>query len=353
MFMKIYYSLIFLFFAMNSKSQVLVDSTDMAVPGDILKFRTVNNLSGFNYLQTDTAFVWDFSSLSATSETIDTFVSINSTNLAYLAVYANPLDQTNKATVAQPMKMQAIPMISITESYNFYKNKYSRFAMLGMGTKVNNIPVPLKFDHPDVLYYFPLTYGAKDTSDSEVHANIPGLGYYGHTVHRENHVDGWGTLYLPADTFEVIRVKSKVTYYDTIYYDSIGFGGGTTRNITEYKWLTDGFHEPVLQITRSGQNNVSAKYFNHIPIDLSVESLDRIRLLEIYPNPAIDFITIEFPNATDVICLTVTDITGRMLINSSLQQQRIVLPVNQWQKGVYLVQVSDTRKTCWGKFIKY
>ncbi len=351
--MKILYSVILLFFAMNLKSQVVVDSTDMAVPGDILKFRTANNLSGLNYQQTDTAFVWDFSSLSATSETIDTFVNVNSTNLAYLAVYANPLDQTNKATVAQPMKMQAIPMISITESFNFYKNNYYRFTMLGMGTKVNNIPVPLKFDHPDVLYHFPVTFGTQDTSDSEVHANIPGLGYYGHTVHRENHVDGWGTLYLPADTFEVIRVKSKVIYYDTIYYDSIGFGGGSTRNVTEYKWLTDGFHEPVLQITKSGQNNISAKYFNHIPIDLSVESIDRIRLLDIYPNPAIDFITIEFPNPSDVICMTVTDITGRVLAKNNIQQQRIVLPLNQWQKGVYFVQVSDARNTYCGKFIKY
>ena len=352
--MKKIYSIILLFFALYSQSQVVVDSTDMAVPGDILKFRTVNNLSGFNYQQTDTAYTWDFSALAGTSETIDTFISVNATNIAYVAVYANPLDQANKATVAQPVKMQTIPMVSITESFNFYKNNFSRFSMLGMGTKVNNIPVPLKFDHPDVLYYFPLTYGAKDTSDSEVHANIPGLGYYGHTVHRENFVDGWGTLYLPADTFEVIRVKSKVIYYDTIYYDSIGFGGGTTRNVTEYKWLADGFHEPVLQITKSGQNNVSAKYFNHIPVDLAVETIDNIGKLDIYPNPASDFITLEIPVTMDEICLTISDITGRQITKRSfLRQQRIELPVGQLQKGIYLVRLSDDKQIFSGKFIKY
>ncbi len=344
---KYFCASILIFVALSVNSQVIVDHTDMPVSGDIIYFRSANNLNGINYQLTDTAYTWDFSSLSSTTLAVDTFVSVNSTGMVYSAVFF-------QATSAQPIAMQTIPMISITEGYNFFKNTTSMYSILGLGAKVNGFPVPLKFDNQDVLYNFPVTYGAMDTSDSEAHTNIPGIGYLGHVVHRENVVDGWGTLYLPADTFEVIRVKSKVSYYDTIFYDSIGFGGGFTRNVTEYKWLTDGFHGPVLQITKQGGggNNITVKYYNHIPTDLSVGSINQ-GSLKVFPNPASDFIAIEIPGPVDEAILTVTDITGRVLTKTMIQQQQIVLPVSQWQKGIYFVQISDSRETYCGKFIKY
>ena len=353
---KYCFASILLFLALSSNAQVIIDSTSMPVPGDTIKYRSTSNLTGINYQQTDTAFIWDFSALLSDEEVADTFVTVNSTNLAYAAVFNSFLDPENKATVAQPVILtQTIPMISITEVFNFYKDSYNRFSMLGFGAKVESVPIPMKFNNPDVLYNFPVTYGSRDTSDSEVHTNIPSIGYYGHSVHRENYVDGWGTLYLPADTFEVIRVKSKVTYFDTIYYDSIGMGGGFNRNETEYKWLADGFHGPVLQITKSGQNNVKAKYFNHIPIDLSVKPVESLNPVEIYPNPAINIITIKIPSDNNDITLTVTDISGREIISKQYWQNisEIKLSVEQLQKGLYFIGLTTASAKYSGKFIKF
>ena len=41
---------------------------------------------------------------------------------------------------------------------------------------------------------------------------------------RNNVVDGWGTLYLPADTFQVLRVKSTLQRSDSIYIEQFSFG---------------------------------------------------------------------------------------------------------------------------------
>ena len=349
-----YTTLILILVALCANAQVVIDSSQMPVPGDTIRFSTTNNLSGLNYTNTDTAYIWDFSSLSPSEEVLDTFVSVNATNLAYMAVYANPFDQDSKATVAQPQEMQTIPMIEISEGYNFYKNSSSRFAMLGLGAKINSVPLPLKFDNPDVWYNFPVAYGARDTSDSEFHADIPSLGYYGQQRHRVNFVDGWGTLYLPADTFSVIRVKSMVTYYDSIYYDSIGFGLGFNRNVTEYKWLAEGYHEPVLQINKQGQNNVSAKFIYHEPAGLSVKPLESPSPISMYPNPATNLLTIDLTAINESITLIVTDVSGRELINNQYPagNDKIELPLEQLPRGMYLVGIKTASAIYREKLLK-
>jgi hypothetical protein len=358
--MKPFYTSIVLIFAtLALNAQVVIDSSHMPIPGDTIRFSTTNNLNGLNYTNTDTAYIWDFSSISSTEDVMDTFVSVNSTNMAYMAVYANPFDQDNKATVAQPQKMQAIPMVQITESFNFYKNSSSRFVMQGLGAKINGVPLPFIFDKPDVWYNFPVTYGTRDTSDSEFHADIPSLGYFGQQRHRVNLVDGWGTLYLPSDTFSVIHVKSMVSYYDTIYYDSIGFGLGFNRNVTEYKWLAEGFHEPVLQIDKQGQNNVSVKYLYTAPSGLAVKPIETTDPIRTYPNPVTDLLTIDLSTINESVTLTISDISGREIINKKiavtdmLNSSQIELPVGKLPGGLYFIGIKTTTSNCRGKFLKF
>lgn len=223
-----------------------------------------------------------------------------------------------------------------------------------MGAKVNGVPLPLKFDKPEVLYNFPITYGSRDTSDSQYSANIPGLGYYGEKRHRENYVDGWGVLYLPSNTFNVIRVKSKVTYYDSIYYDSIGYGGGFTRTVTEYKWLIEGFHEPVLQITKQSQNIVSVRYFDDAPLDLGVSHIEKNTVLEVFPNPVCEVLYVNNPFINQNTDITIANVSGREIFTNkySKSRSRIEIPVEQLQKGIYLITLNSASGQYNGKFIK-
>lgn len=346
----------FLLLSFSSYAQIVIDSTDMPDPGDTITRRFTYDLNSLNYQQTDTACTWDFSSLSSDYLVSDSFVTVGSTDFAYEVMFNNFLYPQNRATVALPQESQNIPFIDIeiTERYNFYKNTHTRFTMLGIGAKINDIPMPLKYSNPEVLYKFPITYNNRDTSDSEYHANIPGMGYYGQKIHRENHVDGWGTLFLPADTFEVIRVKSKVIYSDTIYSDSLGFGYEFDRTETEYKWFAKGFHGPVLQITKQEYGLASAKFYYNPPPDLSIKQTETEEIIKINPNPANDFIHIYFPNSPDDFSIIITDITGREKVCYDYQQnqQNLNISVAKLTKGLYFLSIVTPDIKLTKKFIK-
>ena len=352
--MKFISFLTILFFAISVNAQIIIESEDMPVPDDTFSYRSIINLHGVNYTQTDTAFTWNFYTLPTGTAAQDTFVSVLSTPLTYNVAFSNPFDQEHKATVAIKQDMPNIYVITITDSYSFLKNSNTQFSMVGTGAKINDIALPMKYDNPDVWYHFPITYGTTDSSDSEFHANIPTLGYYGEQKHRVNKVDGWGTLILPTDTFNVIRVKSVVYYSDTIYLDTIGMGFRTSRTETEYKWLANGFPEPVLQITKRSQNNASAKYYYHIPADLSVNTTEKNRTLEIYPNPVSENLLINIPEISEDFILTVTDISGRTILQEKHQKGTPVINLNvdNIQKGLYFVRIKLSINYFTGKFIK-
>jgi hypothetical protein len=189
-------------YSFAAKTQVLIDSTDMPVPGQIILRLTGNSLTGFNYQQTGQNFLWDLSTLSSTVIAGDTFISVLSTPITYNIVFSNPFDPEHRATVASPQSLPPQPGIQISDAYNFLKNSYYAFSQVGIGASINGFPMPASFDHPDIWYSFPMIYGNTDSSRSEFGFNVPNLGYYGQKRNRVNQVDGWGSIYLPGDTLQ-------------------------------------------------------------------------------------------------------------------------------------------------------
>lgn len=333
------------------KAQVVVDSLSMPVPGDMLSMRTSTSVNGINYMQTGSNFIWNFTSLTSTTQAIDTFVNVLSTPLAYNVAFSNPFDEAHRATVAYKQSLMAMPMVQISDSYFFMKNSYQRFSQVGMGAKINGIAVPMKFDLADVLYHFPVTYATTDSSKSEFNVNIPSLGYYGQSRKRVNSVDGWGTLYLPADTFNVIRVKSLVNYSDTIYIDSLGFGFRNNRTETEYKWLSDQYHQPVLQIIKRNQG-VSVKYYSSVPIDLGNEIIAYEDLFY-FVNPVQEQLQIFLNEDMSEIYLNIFDVTGKLFYHSVFKDQsHIVIPTEKLISGIYFISIGNNEKVSVKKFVK-
>lgn len=84
-----------------------------------------------------------------------------------------------------------------------------------------------------------------DTSFSEFTLSVPTLFSFTQRQWRYNEVDGWGTLYLPADTFEVLRVKSTLERTDSAYVEQFGQGFTFPEPETiEYKWIAQGMDLP-------------------------------------------------------------------------------------------------------------
>jgi hypothetical protein len=97
-----------------------------------------------------------------------------------------------------------------------------------------------------------MNYGQTWSSDAGFTLSLPGTGYISRQKNRTSEVDGWGTLTTPFGSFQTLRVKSIIAEHDSIYIDSLGWGYGLDRTITEYKWLGNDQGIPLLQVTEEG-----------------------------------------------------------------------------------------------------
>ncbi len=289
---KQYFLFSFICILLNAvNAQVSIDKNDMPQPGNIYPKFTYTAVSAASFTPTGANYTWDFSSITSTANSADTFVTVSSTPITYVFTYNNPFDTLHKATAGSPQAGSVpIPTITLSNVYNFYKDGNSRFSQVGIGASINGFPMPLKYDNADVWYNFPLVLGDQDSSVATYSAQIPNLGFFAETKHRHNTVDGWGTLILPHDTFSVMRVKSDLFISDTIYVDTFGFGYRMNRNETEYKWLAKQKGIPVLKVlNRSGV--VTVEYFDTTLFSLGVAE-NANSTIEVYPNPAQDFIEV-------------------------------------------------------------
>ena len=269
-------------------SQITIDQNDMPNPGDTIRTSTTYNIGAIDFEVTGNDFTWDFSGLIPFSQSVDTFVSVSETPWLYKVVF---LSCSNLAKKLQ--SFDQFPGIQVTDAYEFYKNSSSEYKYVGYGVTLNEIPIPNKFDEPDVIYHFPLNIGNIDSSFSSHEMDIPGIGYSGGWKNRVNHADGWGTLITPYGSFETLRVKSEITQYDSIYVDSLG-GFPVYRNYTEYKWLGTNFGLPLCTVTDDGilTEIVYIDSVRNLIIGIAPRYSKNNNIC-IYPNPAKDKINIE------------------------------------------------------------
>ena len=230
-------------------SQITIDAIDMPAQGDTLRVSLANQIA-IDYTRTGYDTTWDFSSLIPASQRIESFVNPTSTPALYWVVFT-PYTVTNLA--AQGTQSGVFPGIVATDPYTFYNKSSSSYKDVGFGVTIMGIPIPAKYDNPDIYYTFPLTSTTHTWSSSSTFTtNIPGMGSFNTSRIRSSIVDGWGTIITPFGTFQAIRVKSHLIEHDSIYLDTLGIGIPVDRDITEYKWLAKGQGVPVLQVNSEG-----------------------------------------------------------------------------------------------------
>ncbi len=233
--------------------QITVSQTDMPQPGDTIRLSTCNSNAGLpNPALTGTNYLWDYTALIPFTQTVDTFLAVSSTPLAYQFFFNNGLMYpAYKATVAQAApSLPALGPVTITKVINYYKDESSNYESVGYGAIINGLPTSVKDDTIDVMYVFPMTYGNSDSCRSSSQVSISGLGYYSTHQKRVNHVDGWGTLKTPFGSFNTLRVKTVLFSFDSLNIDTpihIGFSTPVTGQI-QYKWFANGFGLPILQV---------------------------------------------------------------------------------------------------------
>ncbi len=240
--MKKIYGLFFLIImSVASFSQITITKNDMPVFKDTVRYSTTSTI--LNFTNTGPNYTWNFSSLVANGQGIDTFKSALSLNILYglffgLTDYGIP--STNKINFSQ---------LSLTNAYDFYKTSNSYLEINGIGASYSGIPLPTVYTIPDKVYQFPLTYGRVDVSPYDVNISVPSVAGVHQVGTRTNTVDGWGTVITPFDTFQCLRLKSVLTEVDSINLTALGLSIGIPLPTVTYKWLANGVKIPVLEVS--------------------------------------------------------------------------------------------------------
>lgn len=93
--------------------------------------------------------------------------------------------------------------------------------------------------------------------------------------------------------------------------------------------------------------------FNHLSLPISAPERTE-KLVQVFPNPATDLLTIHIGDASDGKPLNVTfmDVTGRVVFAETVSATEKSIDVSQWPSGVYVIRIEQD--DAWGvrKFVK-
>ncbi len=343
-------SLIFLTIPFIIFGQISIESGDMPSPGDTFRVSWANPIV-FDPSATGTNYLWNFSILESNNQSVDTFISLIEVPPAFLFLI---FGKANLAQIASPPIPGGIgDSLPTSPGYNFFMNSSSQFSMTGQGFVIQDIPIPVLFDGPDVLYRFPLTYGNRDTSFSKRALILPTIGGIYSDVWRFNEVDGEGTIITPLDTFQALRMRSEIHRKDSLSIS--GVNQVVSSESVEYKWLAKGEGIPVLQINTQIISGTEIpvsfafkdKYSKGEPNSVS----ERIRpgaSVKLYPTPiqAGKQLHIRAEGGTRSLDVHLYDSNGRLILSRSFQNDAadISLPDNL-STGIYFIKVREDKET--------
>lgn len=316
-------------------AQIVIDRYDMPQSNDIFNTAVKNFYNG-SFSQAGADFTWDFSALTSSSSRVDSFVSIFSTNVAYNIVFNPFVANVAYHTATLP---GWIPGITIDDNFDFFYNTSNGYEKAGFGAVVNGIPTPIRYSNSELWFTYPLAYGQQTSSVSSWGMPIPGIGYFGQRISRTNEADGWGTLILPNNTSEVLRIHSVINTRDTIFYDDQQFGFTTNRpKVEEYYWIAKNQGMPLLTIRDEGLFNKTCFYRIFDP-QTGIGENEKAAVF-CGPNPTDGNFVVRLPNNADTASLQVTDMTGRVVFRDDFQGSYFVADISGLPAAVYNITIT-------------
>jgi hypothetical protein len=337
------------------KAQITITQADMPQAGDTIRLSTDNVNTGLpDPTLTGPSHTWDYTKLVPYTQTIDTFLSVGSTPLAYQLYFNDIFLPAYKATVAQSApNLPALGPITITNVIDFYKATSSAYEDVGFGSTINSIPTSVKDDTIDYMYMFPMNYGNADSCHSSFHMSVASLAYYGGRQFRVNHVDGWGTLKTPFGTFNTLRVTTQLYVTDTVYVDTFHFGFGLKQpEQIQYKWFGLGSKVPLLQVNEDvvGSNPVFVSAVYQDSARNTILGVAQINSpyngIVVAPNPNNGVFNIAIPNYKQgiKINLDVYNIIGEKVYAAGITSTNTRVNLSGNAAGVYLYRLTDENR---------
>ena len=249
------------------------------------------------------------------------------------------LEIVDPANTAAALDFPDATSVTYTESQEQYVyTDFENGAYVHYGGVYGQTSIP--YSDPEVFCNFPMEFGNTNTDQF--------LGTYVNQIPFErsgstsSEVDGYGTLITPYNTYtDVLRLKLIQDYQDV----RVGTSITSSYLSTVYHWYKAGVGYPVMiNIDWEGPNSTYSRV-QYLDAPSSIENQESITL-NVYPNPAQDFLSIrqhEFSKSTFRMVDTQGKVVHEGVVNNSIIDLRSV------ESGLYvlmLISNDDLVGTC-------
>ena len=297
------------------------------------------------------------------SQRSDSFLSRN--DLPFVLQFTAPNDVSVLTYINNPAGGDTSSALGgvLDGGYDLFRTSSAAFESLGQVAQLAGVlPTYLEKDPVDTVYRFPMTFADEDSSDSvgELALSLPGFGdiYVRQERKRVNAVDGWGTITTPFGTFEALRIRSFITGYDSIAFDTIMVGFPSIPSV-EYKWLAKEEHVPILQINTTAFGGLevvnSVTYRDSVRPEIPTLGIaDKFEPLEakVYPNPSHGIVYVDFEDfSSPKANLQLIDMQGRIVEDRTLTGYQHRVQLNHLSTGTYLLWIHTDKKAYVGKVV--
>jgi hypothetical protein len=336
--MKVFFSIVGVLTSSFLCAQVEIVSSNLPDANDVLVQQNATLLTNIDPEISGANTTWNFGfdvlepmNTSTTTNCID----VSATPFTFQFLFNNPFDADHNSDFAIGVDQLDVGGIATVENaYFYYQNRSDRYAITGLGASINSIPLPAQSDPVDVVYELPLNFEDQSSSDSEILFSVPTTFTYRLQQSRSNNVDGWGTINIWGQSFDVLRCRTEIEANDSIYVDQFGFGFALDRPLSvEYKWLSPLYKVPILQITTTGGVVSSVLVAD---IYTSVEEKES-NTFSMYPNPATNNIFIN-GDFTPSDLISIVNAQGQIVFNGNIPASRNI-DTSAFANGLYVVSI--------------
>jgi hypothetical protein len=336
--------LIFTFLIRSISAQPIIDQNNFVNAGDVFTYLQFSNnqLSGLTDIQEEGEdIIWDFSALPVTGiELTNSYYPLDSTPDIFNLFFGNQFlagqNFSNQALELSASDFDLPLPLQVESAYQFYRKDSDGYFITGNAAEVEGLPLLSAYDTLDRVYSFPLGFGDTDTNSFYFLTEIPGLGTFGQSGIRSNHVDAWGSLMLPAASYDCLRVRTELDITDTLYIDFTQSGGQIVRpRQINYTWISPEVGGIVAEAVFLEDSLISFRYL----IDESALSsvVVTAESFQLFPNPASEKLNVTLPkNFTGRY--KILDLTGRQ-VKKGIIESYTVIDIAKLPEGIYLVNI--------------
>lgn len=285
------------------------------------------SLTTFNAGSSGNGVVWDFSGLSCP----------NSLSMSLLSPTGLP------GASNFPWANLAMSDGSGGYIYEYTDNtKWERYGLYSTSSSVAMV-----YSNSEVFFSFPLSFN--DTQSDNFLSNYNLSGYPTTRSGTVNSTyDGYGTLMLPYGTLNnIARLHAT-----EVFSDDISGYGTIDYSVDVYIFIKPGTGYPVFTMTNYQSTSGSAMYCTYL--DQSHVGFNEPNLmpsLSVYPNPADDFVSVEFENnSIGTAIISVFDLNGKLVLEFPFEvtqtgYQNTTIDVSSLTSGLYLLNVKTAEQS--------